>query len=395
MPKRPQKVAKKIAPASSGKKLNKLKVLFDVVERAKYIWESTFDAIINPVMIVDRDYQIQRANVAIAEAVEKDVRSLIGKTCYKVFAGHSEPCQGCPLPFTWKSKHSASSPIEKCADGRAYQAVSFPLKGKQKDLDLFILQYRDVREERQLQSRLIQTEKMAALGVLSGGVAHEINNPLSGVLAFAQLALAQTEKGSQIYQDIQEIEKSALRCKKIVENLLEFSRQSSFEEKEEIEVAEVLRRVLPLLKIQAKEAGVFLETQVRSNLPTVLVNPNQIEQVFLNLSSNACHATPQGGKIQIVAEQEDEEFIRIDFIDTGVGIKKQDLSKIFDPFFTTKKIGSGTGLGLSITYSLIQDHGGRLEVESEENVGTTFRIFLPVMVPLKVEKIKSGFKQIS
>ncbi len=255
--------------------------------------------------------------------------------------------------------------------------MSFPLKGKHDDLDLSIVQYRDIREERHLQARLIQSEKMAAVGLLAGGIAHEINNPLSGILAFTQLALPQVQEGEQLHQDIKEIENSALRCKKIVENLLEFSRQSSIEDRGEVDSKVTLERVLPLINLQIKESGVVLDVNIEEALPKILANGNQIEQVFLNLASNACHALKRGGIIRIIARHKSPGWIQIDFIDNGMGIKKEILPRIFDPFFTTKKSGIGTGLGLSIIYNIIQDHAGRIEVESAEQSGTTFHIYLP------------------
>lgn len=372
------KAAPLFAPkVSKEKQLGQLKALFEIVERAKYVWESTFDAIINPVMIVDRNYRIERANLALAQAIGRDVRTLIGTTCHEVFAGRRSPCIGCPLPQTWQSRQASSCRLEKFSDGREYQAVGFPLKGKHDDLDLSIVQYRDIREERHLQARLIQSEKMAAVGLLAGGIAHEINNPLSGILAFSQLALAQAREGEQIHQDIKEIETSALRCKKIVENLLEFSRQSAIEDRGEVDLQTTLERILPLMKLQVKEAGVSLEVQLEENLPKVLANGNQLEQVFLNLTSNACHALDRGGNIQVSARFEGPAWVVIEFKDNGSGIKKDILPRIFDPFFTTKKSGMGTGLGLSIIYNIIQDHAGKIEVLSRENEGTTFRIHLP------------------
>ena len=374
--------AKRVSSAqlSKDKQLGQLKSLFEIVERAKYIWESTFDAIVNPVMIIDRNYRIERANLALSQAIGRDVRTLVGTTCYEVFAGREVPCVGCPLPKSWENRQTNSCRLEKFLDGREYQAVSFALKGKHDGLDLSIVQYRDIREERHLQSRLIQSEKMAAVGLLAGGIAHEINNPLSGILAFAQLALAQTQEGEQLHEDIKEIETSALRCKKIVENLLEFSRQSSIEERGEIDLRVTLERILPLMKLQVKEAGVNLEVEIKDELPKILANGNQLEQVFLNLVSNACHALQRGGKIKILARHSSSGWIVIDFIDNGSGIKKEILPRIFDPFFTTKKSGMGTGLGLSIIYNIIQDHAGKIEVESEEEQGTVFHIYLPIVL---------------
>lgn len=379
---------------SKAMQLGQLKALFEIVERAKYIWESTFDAIVNPVMIVDRNYRIERANLALSQAIGRDLRTLIGTTCYEVFAGRQKPCEGCPLEETWQNQQSHSCRLGKFSDGREYQAVSFPLQGKHHDLDLSIVQYRDIREERHLQARLIQSEKMAAVGLLAGGIAHEINNPLSGILAFAQLALAQVQEGEQLFQDIKEIETSALRCKKIVENLLEFSRQSSIEERGEVDLRTTFERVLPLMKLQVKEAGVLLDVQVEDALPFVLANGNQLEQVFLNLASNACHALSRGGKIQIVARTHSPGWVLIDFMDNGTGIQKEVLPRIFDPFFTTKKSGMGTGLGLSIIYNIIQDHAGKIEVESQESKGTTFHIYLPSVASSEQDLLKHSYSSV-
>lgn len=360
--------------------------LFEVVEHAKYVWESTFDAMIHPVLIIDKNYKIQRANLALAQVSGRDVRTLIGKTCYEVFAGKKSPCKGCPLPSllqeSLQEKKTSCSRLERFSDQREYEATSFRLQGKHNDLDLYIVQYRDIREEKTLQAKLLQSEKMAAVGILAGGIAHEINNPLSAVLAFTELALGAAPRGSQLEEDLKEIKTSALRCKKIVENVLEFSRPSS-EEKREIELKEAFYRVFPLLKLQAKQAKAELKVQIEEDLPKIFANSNHLEQIFLNLNSNACHAVLPGGEVRISATLQDPQWIRIDFADNGVGIKKEDLSKIFDPFFTTKKTGVGTGLGLSILYSLIKDHGGRIEVESIEKGGSCFKIFLPVFLGQK------------
>ena len=157
--------------------------------------------------------------------------------------------------------------------------------------------------------------------------------------------------------------------------------------------ASLFEKILPLLQLQVKEAGVNFEVQVSESLPEISGNENQLEQVFLNLVSNACHALEAGGAIKIRASADPSNWIRIDFEDNGVGIKKEYLSKVFDPFFTTKKSGIGTGLGLSIVYSIVQEHGGWIEVESQENRGTVFKIFLPTI--LKKRETNSEIEKIN
>jgi len=249
------------------------------------------------------------------------------------------------------------------------------------------------QEDEKLQKQFLQSEKMVAVGQLAGGVAHEINNPMGVILGFAQSLVKNIKEGDSLYMPLKSIEREAIRCKKLVSNLLTFSRI----EKTGIEIVEInsaIEETISLIEAQAKTRGIEIIKQYASNLLRIKVNRSQIQQVIVNLCNNAMDAMPQGGKITITttvaAEQSSAniskdnalplQFIVITISDTGVGISEEVKKHIFEPFYTTKEVGKGTGLGLSICYEIIQKHNGTIEVESEVGKGTTFVIKLPVGV---------------
>jgi two-component system NtrC family sensor kinase len=345
------------------------------------MWESTFDAIRDPVMIIDRNFTIERANLAAAERSEQDIRALVGKKCYQIFARREEICPHCPLPQTLKKKSPQSAEIDELMPGGDFQVNSYPMiRDIKAGEERVVHHYRDVTEERRLQRKLIQSEKMAAIGMLAGGVAHEINNPLAGILAFTQLLKSELpEKQSQ--EDLTEIEEAAKRCKKIVEDLLVFARPQQEGDMTPLSVQEAVEKILPLARLNLRHRNVTMATDYDPDLPPVKGNAARLQQVFLNLIQNAAQAmTPEGGEVRLkVRTSRDRRQVLSEVIDRGCGIRKEDLSKIFDPFFTTKGRNEGTGLGLSICYSIVSEHGGKMEVESEVGKGSVFRVILPAI----------------
>lgn len=242
------------------------------------------------------------------------------------------------------------------------------------------------------QAQLIQSAKMTAVGQLGAGVAHELNNPLGGILGYAQLIVETFKRAEaegnmerlKVCRDYaQYIEREALRCKKIVENLLNFSRKPSSEKLDNAGIADALNETLSVCGNQLKLKRINVIINIDPNLKRVLCIKNQIQQVFTNLILNAQQAMDEGGELKIratnvIEKNKEIKYIKIQFIDQGKGIKKENLKKIFDPFFTTKTTTNGTGLGLSVSYKIIRTHNGTIEVESEEGKGTTFTLVLPV-----------------
>jgi two-component system NtrC family sensor kinase len=228
------------------------------------------------------------------------------------------------------------------------------------------------------QAQLIQSEKLASLGRLSAGVAHEINNPLTGVVTFAHLLLKSLPENSQDRKDVEVILEQANRCSKIIKGLLGFSRASSTE-KEEQNINELLKNSLDIIRRKADFLNIKIVTDFDASLPLVHAGGLQLQQVFMNMIVNAADAMEGKGTLTVATRQVEDgggKFAEIEFTDTGCGIDPETLSKIFEPFFTTKPVGKGTGLGLAVSYGIIEDHGGKIIVKSEEGQGTSFFIRL-------------------
>lgn len=358
-----------------------LKGLIETISRGKYMWESTFDAITDPVVIISSDYTIQRANRAAARVAKTDVRQLNGTRCYETLAGFASPCAGCPLPATLKrqSFHSAYLP-RFLKSARQFHANAYALRDRDPADNLqAVLHYRDVTEEKELQHKLVHSEKMAAIGTLAGGVAHEVNNPLGGILAFTQLIMRDLGPNHSNYQDLKEIEEAAMRCKQIVQDLLDFSRQNREENMDPLQINDVLQKVLALVQVQARTSRVELITELSSSLPRIRGNFYKLQQVFLNLITNAYHAMKEGGTLTVKTYPVPSGRVGASVADTGTGIPEEIQDRIFDPYFTTKDHGQGTGLGLSITYGLVQEHEGTIEVKSSAGKGTVVELSFPAL----------------
>lgn len=354
-----------------------LQDLFAVVSEGKRAWESTFDAIVDPVLIVSNDYSIRRANLAAAESAKMDVRQLVGQKCFVAFAKREEPCLGCPLQISRQRDVPKRRGLKPFLDGREFAASAFPIHGKDgEDLGLTVLQYQDRSGLRKLEAQLLQNEKMVALGQFASGIAHDINNPLTGVLAFAQLSMQGLDPSSPVYSDLKEIEASALRCKKIVQDLVNFSKPMEQSQLSRVDLGEVIQRVLPNLEVQWKEREYQLRVEL-NKLPLVYVSNTKFEQVFTNLLSNAFQAIEAGGEI-IIKGGVEEDMVYVDIADNGAGISPENLKRIFDPYFTTKGKRGGTGLGLPTTYNIVREHGGRIKVKSRIGKGSSFRVFVPM-----------------
>jgi two-component system, NtrC family, sensor kinase len=237
---------------------------------------------------------------------------------------------------------------------------------------------KDITHRRMMEAQLMQAEKLASLGQLSAGVAHEINNPLGLILGYTQLLCKETAQDTQAYEDLKVIEKHTMSCKKIVEDLLKFSR-SVETTKRVSDVNEVLEGVLRVVESNFAKDGVDIVRDLASDLPEAVVDAEKLEQVFMNLLMNARQAMEGKGTIQVSTESIPEEGVLVIRVaDNGCGIPEEIQPKIFDPFFTTKPTGMGTGLGLSVSYGIIQEHGGEIEMKSRPGEGTTFTVRLPL-----------------
>jgi PAS domain S-box-containing protein len=237
----------------------------------------------------------------------------------------------------------------------------------------------DVQEQmdklKRTQMQLIQAAKLAAVGELAAGVAHELNNPLTSVLGFTELLLRTPTVDARTRADLETVASQARRARDIVRNLLDFARQTK-PQRLPADVADLLHQTLELIRRHLEGSGVVIEEEYAPDIGPLDLDGGQMRQVFLNLISNAAHAMPRGGKLKLrIARQGDEVAISVS--DTGHGIPPEVRDRIFEPFFTTKSAGQGTGLGLPISLGIVQEHGGRIGVESQVGQGSTFTIWLP------------------
>jgi two-component system NtrC family sensor kinase len=230
-------------------------------------------------------------------------------------------------------------------------------------------------EIRRIHSQLFRSEKLASLGKLAAGVAHEINNPLTGILANSSLLLEDLPADDQRREDVEIIVNETIRCREIVKRLLDFARQTK-PQKKLTDVNALIDNIILLVRNQTSFRNIVIEKNLAGGLPEILCDNDQIQQVFINIILNASEAMPGGGKLTVsTALSADGEFVTISMADTGPGIPEDRRERIFDPFFTTKE--HGTGLGLSISYGIVEQHGGDIGVESTVGKGSTFTVRLP------------------
>lgn len=354
--------------------------IFDESVKRKVEWEKTFDAIKDPVSLVNKQYEIVRANRAYSDVSAVKLQDLIGRKCYEVFQKRESVCEGCMLEQALNSEEARIFELKSLAQQTFYTTASFPIKTEPA---YAVMYYRDHGEEMKLRDQLIQTEKMAEIGILSGSVAHEINNPLGGILAYTQILLSEVDKKSALNADFKEIEMAALRSKNIVESLLNFSRASRKEDRAVINLAAVLEKAISLVRLKIRHRNIQIEknySEGGQGESAIYGDFNQLVQVFLNILNNS---------VEAIEEQKREEgWIGIDLQlrgdsavvkigDKGGGVGMADLSKIFNPFFTTKDRQSHAGLGLSVSYRIIKEHGGDIKIENQPPEGINFIVTFP------------------
>jgi PAS domain S-box-containing protein len=349
-------------------------------ERDKF--KSMLTAMGQGVHIVNKKYEIEFQN----DVLQDIFGNKIGEKCYEVYKQRNSPCDVCQM-HSAISSNSIRRSGEISLSGRYYEQCYAPfidVDGAPKALILL----RDITEQKLVEAETMRAAQLASIGELAAGVAHEINNPINGIINYAQLLEDDAEDNSEGVELLKRIIKEGERVAVIVKNLLFFARQRE-EEAEEINVDTVIEDSLALIKHQFKKDGIVLEEDIPPSLAMIHVNPQQLQQVFLNLFSNARHALNQrynGGdpnkKLSIRCseiQREGKAYVRAEVTDLGTGIPENIIGNIFDPFFSSKEPGKGTGLGLSISHGLIRDFEGFLGVDSTLGEKTTFTVDLPVV----------------
>ncbi len=336
--------------------------------------QSMFDGITEIIYQVDRDYGIIMANKKLAEYCNTQPEKLIGRKCYQVLFGYDEPCTVCPAKLTFETQQAEFA--EKNVNDEIYEMCSYPIFTEEGGIESVVVYSKNVTEKKKLEKSLIQSEKLATVGLLSSGIAHELRNPLN-IIETARYFIQEflQDKNPDIDDKLEIIRKNVQRASKIINNLLEFSRHSEHE-KEEIDLIKTIESTVALIGKELTAKGIEFTIESREDYK-VYFSIDSLKQVLLNIIINAVQAMPKGGKLHICIEQSEPKWVDIKITDTGVGIPEENLPHIFSPFFTTKEVGVGTGLGLYISHTIIEREGGEIKVDSKVGKGTTFTVRLP------------------
>ena len=352
-------------------------------------------------LLREHDFNTQILNHTQSLIVVADTAGLVSyanRRCCEVAAGGQSDLVGSRLEKIVAPSHRSvlRQALECVLDGKVVNNLDLPLvRGNQAigsfsvnlspmkvpsgEVISLVAVMTDISDVAMLQAKLMHTEKMAAVGQLVSGVAHEVNNPLTAIMGFADLLLESPELSGSVREDLQVILQEAQRTREIVQNLLSFARQTP-PEKQSVDINKVLRRTISLRSYDMASHGIELAEEFDSKLPETIGDAHQLQQVFLNILNNACDAvreTGRPGKISISTKQL-AGSIEVLFRDNGPGIRNAD--RIFDPFYTTKEVGKGTGLGLSICYGIVREHNGEILCFNNQNAeGATFAIRLPLI----------------
>ena len=340
--------------------------------------ENILESMDSGILVLDLDGNIVRWNRAMEALYGAARPDVLGRTLDDVFpAAFLEALRGSLV----LGRHEETASIYKlnlpAADGRALRVnvsvVPFQFGRGERHGTILIMD--DVTVRMRLEQQLQHSEKMASVGLLAAGVAHEVNTPLTGISSYTQMLRERIDKDDPRAELLEKIEKQTFRAAKIINNLLNFSRAAG-SEFEPLDVNRVLTDVVSLVEHQLQSSRIKVVREMAADLPMVRGNENRLQQVFFNLILNARDAMPSGGWLTL-ATRADDDAVVIEIRDTGTGIKPADIKRIYDPFFTTKGIGRGTGLGLSVSYGILQEHGGAIFVDSAPGQGTTFQVALP------------------
>ncbi len=347
------------------------------------ILRSLLDHLPAGLYIIDQEYHLLAVNKSRAKRAARSVEALVGQICYRALFKRSEVCPECRVQATflngqvtqrnerWRS--SAEKAAEETTD---WDISTYPILDGQSQVTQAILLEQDITEKRRLEAILAQSEKLAAVGQLAAGVAHEINNPLTAIIANAQILHRELPQDSDLQESVDLISRAGARAAQVVRNLLDFARKEEYH-LGLTDVNETLERALELVQHELVARGVHLDFDPDLNLPPLLASADHLQSVWLNLLLNAIDSldkTP--GQIRVASHKINDE-VHVQVADNGKGVPADRLTRIFEPFYTTKAPGRGTGLGLSVSHRIVKQHGGHIRVESQVGAGSTFTVIIP------------------
>jgi len=360
-----------------GRDITERRRVEEALRLAAEEWRETFDSITDAISIHDRDHKILRANKAFADIFHVNPSQFLGKHCYKLHK-EEKPISGCPHKQTLATGKPAVTEFYESNLGKYLLETTSPIFDKTGEVIGIVHITRDITEQKQQNERLIMTDRLASIGELASGAAHELNNPLASIIGFSQL-LMEKEAPDDIREDLKIINNEAQRAAIVTNNLLAFARKHA-PMKQPNQINNIIEDVLELRAREHKVNHIDVESHLAPNLPEILVDYFQMQQVFMNIIINAEYfiTKAHNGGTLTIATQKENSIVRISIADDGPGISPENLGRIFDPFFTTKEAGSGTGLGLSICHGIVNEHGGQIYVRSQLGKGATILIELPI-----------------
>lgn len=352
--------------------------LFDLLRAGKEQWESTFDALADGIAVLDETGRIRRANRALAGLLGQPLPSVVGRDLAQELLGRPSDLAGL---YQAVRRGERIAPVTQRSETlrRVFRITAAPMQGE-KSQGWLVALIEDVTEQKAFEAQMIQHEKMAAVGQLVSGVAHELNNPLTSVSGLAELLLEQPATPPSTKEHLRIIYEQAERAGKIVRNLLTFARPGPAEIAT-VDLSDVVRRTALLLEYEVRLQQVDLVTELPAEPMVVRADRMQLQQVVVNLVTNAVQAAatnpPERPRRVVVRTSQHQDRVSIEVEDTGPGVPEELISQIFTPFFTTKEPGVGTGLGLAITYGILARHGGTLTVRRAPGGGARFVAQLP------------------
>ncbi len=359
--------------------------LYKQVSRAKKEWEETFKAVTDPIFLVDTDYNVLLHNGRLPSEMQGFWNTAVNNKCFVKLHGRSEPCPECPIIEVQQT----GSPVFRrwqTESGLVLDLSYYPVLNEDRQLSAVTIILKDVTQKIKMEAQLVNSAKLAALGEMAAGVAHELNSPMTVIIGTAQML--SRDLGQDVHDEkseaLSDIINCGLRCKRIIQNLLTFSRQ------DQLSVAQVdlnseVERVLDMIKYQINRSQIWIMENLDPELPRISVNGPQIQQVLTNFLINARDALAEVERKEKIIEvstavrmQSGKRWAVIGVSDNGIGIAPENMSKIFTPFYTSKEATKGTGLGLSVSLGIAESHGGAIEVESRLGEGSTFSLVLPI-----------------
>ncbi|MBA3016185.1 MAG: response regulator [Proteobacteria bacterium] len=373
-------------------------------------WERTFNSLHDILTLLDTDMRITQANNAAGECFSTQPENLIGKFCYEVFSGCSEPCPNCPIVLSIQDRQPHSGIITHKALGKIFSVSSAPVIGNNNAIEYIIHVARDITIQKRLEEDLFQSHKMEAMGTLAGGIAHDFNNILGAILGYAELTQQKLLGGGERpLAEINGVIEAALRARELVSQILNFSRKGGTQQLGPMNPSPMIKEALKFLRVSLPTTMAIVD-KINSQSGVILADPTKIHQIVINLCTNAFQSLPdEKGTITITLERREltrkdlaahprltpGPYLELTVQDTGAGIAADTLPHIFEPYFTTKARGRGTGLGLAVVYGIVDALGGIITVESEPGHGTTFRIYFQALPDSKNKSISQAAKPTS